>query len=121
MRPYHANLLNCIALILMPVWAYFSYEGTVEEPNVSMTVFIPLIFGVILLLCNNGLKKENKIIAHVAVLITFIALIGLIMPLNAAIKDDRLLSLIRVLGMMLTGSIAMIVFIKSFIQARKNK
>ena len=70
---------------------------------------------------NNGLKKENKIIAHVAVLITFIALIGLIMPLNAAIKDDRLLSLIRVLGMMLTGSIAMIVFIKSFIQARKNK
>ena len=121
MRPYHANLLNCITLILMPLWAYFSFEGTVEKPDLSMTAFIPLAFGVILLLCSNGLKNQNKLISHIAVLITLIALIGLMMPLKAAIADDRILSLIRVLGMIMTGIIAMITFIKSFIQARKNK
>ena len=62
-----------------------------------------------------------KMISHIAVLITFIALIGLMMPLKAAIADDRFLSLIRVLGMIMTGTIAMITFIKSFIQNRKNK
>ena len=54
-----------------------------------MTAFIPLAFGVILLLCSNGLKNQNKMISHIAVLITFIALIGLMMPLKAAIADDR--------------------------------
>ena len=120
MRPYHANLLNCITLILMPLWAYFSFQGTVEKPDLSMTAFIPLAFGVILL-CSNGLKNQNKKISHIAVLITLIALIGLMMPLKAAIADDRFLSLIRVLAMIITGIIAMITFIKSFIQARKNK
>ena len=121
MRPYQANLLNSITLILMPLWAYFSFVGSEDKPELSLTAFIPLIFGIILLLCNGGIKKENKIIAHIAVLITFIALIGLTMPLKSAIADERTLSIIRVLIMISTGLISLFYFIKSFIQARKNK
>lgn len=121
MRPHQANLLNSITLILMPLWAYLTFEGTIDKPELSMTAFIPLILGFILLVCNIGLKKENKIVSHIAVLITFIALIGLTMPLKAAILDDRILSLIRVVAMILTGTLAMFTFIKSFIKARQDR
>lgn len=120
MKTHQANLLNSITLILMPLWAYLTFEGTVDKPEQSVTAFIPLFFGVVLLLCNGGVKKENKIIAHIAVLVTLIALLGLTMPLKAAVADGRTLSIIRVAAMLLTGSLAMISFIKSFIAARKN-
>lgn len=120
MKTNQANLLNSITLILMPLWAYLTFEGTVDKPEQSVTAFIPLIFGVVLLLCNGGVKKENKIIAHIAVLVTLIALLGLTMPLKAAVADGRTLSIIRVAAMLLTGFLAMISFIKSFIAARKK-
>ena len=44
----------------------------------SPTALIPVGFGVILLLCTIGLKKENKIIAHVAVLLTLVILVALV-------------------------------------------
>ena len=120
MKTHQTNLLNSITLILMPLWAYLTFEGTVDKPEQSVTAFIPLFFGVVLLLCNGGVKKENKIIAHIAVLVTLIALLGLTMPLKAAVADGRTLSIIRVAAMLLTGSLAMISFIKSFIAARKK-
>ena len=121
MKTYQANLINSLSLIIMPLWAWFAFEATIEKPEQSITALIPLFLGVILLLCNSGVKKENKIIAHIAVLVTLIALIGLTMPLKAAILDARTASIFRVVVMFTTGVIAMITFIKSFIQARKNK
>ena len=114
------NLINSLTLILMPLWAYFTFEATPENPNLSGSAMIPLILGVILLLCSKGLKKENKLIAHIAVLVTFVALLGLFMPLNAAINDGRTLSVVRVSIMILTSLLAMISFITSFIKARKS-
>ncbi len=121
MKTYQANLINSLALILMPLWAYLTYEGTLEKPNQSITALIPLFLGVILFLCNNGVKKENKVIAHIAVVVTLIALLGLFMPLKAAIAEDRTLSVVRVAIMLLTGMLAMITFIRSFIANRKGK
>ena len=120
MKTNQANLLNALTLILMPLWSYLTYEGTIEKPDQSITALIPLFLGVILLLCNGGVKRENKMIAHIAVFITLIALIGLLKPLNAAIDDGRTLSIFRVVAMLITGSLAMITFIKSFIAARKK-
>ena len=120
MKTYQTNLLNSAVLILMPLWSYFTYEATLEKPEQSLTALIPLFLGVILLFCNGGLKNENKTIAHVAVLVTFIALLGLFMPLKAAILDERTLSIFRVSLMIVTGVLAMISFIQSFIRARKR-
>ena len=121
MKTHQANLLNSLTLILMPLWAYLTFEATPDNPDSPLTAFIPLVFGVVLLLCTGGVKKENKIIAHIAVLVTLVALLGLTMPLKSAISDSRTLSIIRVVAMFLTGTLAMISFIKSFIAARKNK
>ncbi len=120
MKTYQANLLNVLTLISMSLWAYFAYEPTPEKMSPSVTTFIPLVFGVILLLCHSGIKKENKIIAHVAVLVTLLAVVGLTKPLMAAIDADRFMAVFRVGAMILTGTIAMITFIRSFIAARKK-
>ena len=55
-----------------------------------MTALIPVMFGVVLLLCNSGIKKENKLIAHLAVLATVICLLGLFMPLKGALDRGEL-------------------------------
>ena len=121
MKTYQANLINSLFLIIMPLWAYFSFESSADKESLSFTALIPVIFGVILIICNKGLKNNNKTIAHIAVLVTFIALVGLFMPLKSAIVDNRMLSIIRVSLMILSGIVAIITFVKSFIQARKNK
>ena len=115
------NLINAFCLILMPIWAYFTFEPTQTEETLSPSAMIPLFLGIILLISNNGLKKENKMIAHIAVLITFIAFLGLFMPLKAAIIEGRSISIIRVSLMLLTSLLALISFILSFIKARKAK
>ena len=120
MKTYQANLLNSIVLIAMPLWSFFTYEATVDKPEQSLTALIPVILGVVLFLCNTGIKKENKIIAHIAVFVTLIALLGLFMPFKAAIEDGRGLSIFRVAAMLITGVIAMTTFVRSFIANRKK-
>ena len=110
MKTYHAHLINSIALILMPLWAYICFDATPEKESLSLTAMIPLILGVILLFCYNGVKNQNKMIAHIAVLVTLIAILGLFMPLKAAIADGRITSIFRVCVMLVTGLLAMIFF-----------
>ena len=69
----------------------------------------------------DGLKNESKLIAHIAVFVTLIALIGLTMPFKAAFYEGRTFSMFRVGAMILTGILAMTTFVKSFIKARQRK
>ena len=122
MKTYQANLINGVVLISMSLWAYLSFEGTIEKPQQSITALIPLVLGVILILCNKGIKKENKVIAHIAVFVTLIAILGNVSkPLMSAIEEGRKMGILRICLMILTSVLAMITFIKSFISARKNK
>ena len=115
MKAHTASLINAITLIALGAWGYFGSETP------SATALIPPIVGVILLLCNPGVKSENKVIAHVAVLLTLVILIGLVMPLKGAIGRDDTPALIRVIVMMATTVFAMVYFVRSFIEARKNR
>jgi surface polysaccharide O-acyltransferase-like enzyme len=114
MNSSKANLLNSIILIIVGTWGYFDGDAK------SMTALIPVMFGVVLLLCNNGVKNQNKVIAHLAVVATFICLVGLFMPLNGAIERDNDIAVIRVSTMIVSSVIAIIFFIKSFIEARRK-
>jgi len=121
MKTYQANLLNSITLIIMCSWAYLTYDS-VDGKSQNLTALIPLVLGVILLLCNNGIKKENKTIAHIAVLVTLVAIAGVFAkPFLSAINEGRNLSIFRTSLMLLTSIIAMITFVKSFIDNRKKK
>ena len=115
MKPFQANLLNAIILIVMGLWGYLSSE----EP--SPTALIPVAFGAIFALVTGPFKKENKVVAHIVVLLTLLLIIALFMPLNGAIKNNNSLGIFRV-GLMIASSIfAMVIFVKSFIDARKAR
>ena len=115
MKAHKTSLVNAILLIVLPLWGYFSSDSP------SMTALIPTFIGVALLLLNKGVKNENKIVAHIAVLLTLVVLIGLIKPLTGAIGRSDTAAMIRVFVMILSTIIAMVFFVKSFIDARKKR
>ena len=107
------NIINSISLIAMGIWGYIDVS--------SVTALIPTFFGVALILCTNGLKKENKMISHIAVLLTLLilgALLGMRLPKSI---DQGGIGLIRVIIMIGTSAVAILFFINSFIRARRNK
>ncbi len=108
-----ANLINSIVLIATGLWGYFATG--------SPTAFISVGFGVILLLCTSGVRKENKVIAHVAVLLTLIVLLALGgMRLPKAIAAGGL-GIVRGILPVITGILAMVMFVRSFIAAKKAR
>lgn len=114
MKPYFASLINAIVLISFGLWGYF----TAVDP--SATAFIPVGIGAVLLILTPLFKKGNKVVAHIAVALTFIVLLGLIMPLKGSLQREDTAGLFRVLVMMATSVFAIITFVKSFIDVRKN-
>tara|TARA_B100000780_G_scaffold255324_1_gene203919 strand:+ start:3479 stop:3838 length:360 start_codon:yes stop_codon:yes gene_type:complete len=115
MKAHLASLINAIILISMGTWGYLDSESK------AVTALIPVIFGVIFLLINSGVKKENKIIAHIAVVLTLLILLGLIKPLLGSIERGNSIAIIRVILMIGSSAWALKAFIKSFIDARKAR
>lgn len=115
MNAFTANLINAVVLMAMGIWGYMASD------NPSMTALIPVAFGLIFLVLSQGVKKENKIVAHVVVVLTLLILISLVKPLTGAMGRGDNMALLRVGAMMLTSLIAMVFFIKSFIDARKAR
>ena len=115
MKAHTASLINAVLLIVLPLWGYLSSETP------SVTALIPAFIGVALLVMNYGVKKENKIIAHIAVLLTLVILFGLIKPLMGALGRGDGLAISRVLVMIISTVFAMVFFVKSFIDARKRR
>lgn len=120
MKAHQANMLNALVLIAMGLWGYFGADAA----DRSMTALIAPAFGAILLFCTPGVKSENKAVAHVAVLLTFLLLVMLVaMPLPARLNADPAdpMGLFRVIAMIATSALAMFFFIKSFRDARKAR
>ena len=115
MKANTVSLINAITLVLMGLWGYF------ESDSKPVTALIPVFVGLILLLINKGIKNQNKVIAHIAVLMTLLIFIGLIKPLLGSIERENFFGIIRVSLMIITSFFAMVTFVKSFIAARKNK
>ncbi|MGW8314404.1 MAG: hypothetical protein ACWGNV_02300 [Bacteroidales bacterium] len=114
MKPFQASILHAIILVAFGLWGYFGPE----DP--SLTALIPVATGVVLLLLNRGLRKQNRTIAHIVVILTFLILIALIKPLTGSIQRSDTSGLMRVLVMMAASALAMVYFIKSFVDARRK-
>ena len=109
------NLVNSIALISMSAWGYMDTN--------SFTALIPAAFGVVLLILGTMLTNEKlvKISAHLVVLFTLLILLALVIQVLPGVLDRGGIGLIRVIIMISTSSIAMILFVKSFIDNRKSR
>ena len=115
MKAHTASLINAILLITLSIWGFSSSETP------SNTALIPAIVGAILLGLNPGVKKENKVIAHIAVLLTLVILFGLIKPLMGAIGREDSSAIGRIIVMIISTVLAKVFFVKSFIDARKKR
>jgi hypothetical protein len=115
MKAHVASLMNAVVLIGFGLWGFLSSETP------SKTALIPVVFGVVILLLYKGVKKENKIIAHIAVLLTLLILGGLVKPLTAAIGREDGMAIMRVSVMVVSTLVALVFFIKSFIDVRRAR
>jgi hypothetical protein len=115
MKPYLASVVNAIVLVLFGLWGYFGSD----DP--SLTALIPVAAGIILLLLSPGLRKENRTVAHISVIFTFLVLVALFKPLTGAIERSDSFAVIRVLIMIASTLMALVVFVKSFLDARARR
>lgn len=113
MPPHVASLINAVTLLVMSGWGYLS--------GGSPTALIPAGFAIALLACLPGVKSANKVIAHIAVVLTLLLVFALFKPLIGAIGRGDALAILRV-GLMLGSSVlAVVFFVKSFIDVRRQR
>lgn len=114
MNAANLSLLNAILLIALGI------AGFVTSESPSPTAFIPVVFGALIMACNPGVRRNNKLIAHIAVLLTLLILLGLAMPLKGALGREDSAAIGRVTIMLLSTLLALVFFIKSFIDVRRS-
>ncbi|NND06661.1 MAG: hypothetical protein HKN87_09795 [Saprospiraceae bacterium] len=115
MKPSSANILTAIVLIVMSAWGYFGSETP------SVTALIPAFFGIVFLALSGPFRKENKVVAHIIVVLTLLVFISLFKPLSGVLSRNDTLGIVRVGAMLVVSLIALVIYIKSFIAARKAK
>ena len=107
MKANIASLSNGLTLIILSLWGYLSSDTP------SITALIPTFVGAIIILLNKGVKNENKVIAHIVVLLTLIILFGLIKPLLGAIDRGNSGAVVRILLMIMTTIVAIVAIVAS--------
>ncbi len=109
------TLLAAIALIGLGAW------GAFDGGEFNKTALIPVVFGVVLLALVPGVRKENKVVAHIAVSLVLLITLALFMPLMKAIGRSNTPAILRVGAMVVMCVLALVSYIQSFIAARKAR
>lgn len=110
-----ANLINAIVLIAISAWAYLGSDTP------SFTALIPAGFGVCLLMCQPGVKRESKIITYIAVVLSVLVMLALLKPMSGAVGRGDVPVMMRVGVMMMAGLLAIIALLRNFIAAEKTQ
>ncbi len=114
------NLINALTLVILGLWGFIDVNTPSLETGISWTALIPVFFGVILLLCNKGIKNGSKVIAHIAVVLTLLILIALVGKRLPISIENGGIGLFRVAAMSVISLLAFVSFIRSFIKNRKK-
>ena len=113
LSPKNASLFSSAVLIIIGLSGYFI--------KLSATALIPVVFGVILIICYLLYEKNNKVIAHIAVSVTLLVFISLFMPLSKRFAADDINGILRIVTMQLVSLYSIACFVLSFIKARKDQ
>jgi len=117
MKAATANILNAIVLIAAGLYGYFGIAAS--DGTHSLTALIPAAFGILFLAMQKGVVNQNKIISHVVVVLTLLLLVMCIMRFVKV--QDWVDKKYVFLACVISNAVALIAFIGSFIEARKNR
>ena len=117
MKAATANLLNAIVLIAAGLYGYFGISAS--DGTHSLTALIPAAFGILFLAMQKGVANHNKIISHVVVVLTLLLLVMCIMRFVKV--QDWVDKKYIFLACVISNAVALIAFIGSFIEVRKNR
>ncbi len=115
LKPFQANLLNAVVMLLMGGWAFL------EKGTAAPTALIPVFAGAILLSQTTKIRDGDKNAAHIAVILTLLMVLGLFKPFFGQLAKGDTAGVFRTSVMLLTGIVAMVIFVQSFIAARKAR
>lgn len=96
----------------------FRIGGLLHQRDTVTNGVYPGRIRVLIMASNPGVRRNNKVIAHVAVLLTLIVLVALVVPLRSAINREDSAAIGRLVIMLLSSALAMVFFIKSFTAGR---
>lgn len=123
MTPSNVNIINGVVLVALGLW------GASATHFEAPTAFIPVVLGALMLAIAPFFKPGNKLFAHIAVTLALLGVLGLLKPLMGAMNPPMVegvaqqvdpAKLFRVGFQWLTCLVAMGIYIKSFVDARRN-
>lgn len=120
----HPHIVNLyFSLLLITLGLYGLFARYFEMGDWQITSLIPAFFGLILLTMTSGIKKENTIISHIAVVLT-IVMAGMvsylfISKLGSDFNGSRKFFIFLITG--LASYIAFGIYLAGFISKKKNK
>jgi lysylphosphatidylglycerol synthetase-like protein (DUF2156 family) len=120
-NPHIVNLIYSLFLIVVGISGFLLRYF--EVGDFQFTALIPAAFGLVLLPLGNGIKRQHKVISHVAVLLTLIlAVFALIMVIMNA-GDGFLISRRGIIFTLILISSATVlsIYIARFISISKSK
>lgn len=110
-----------VVLVLLSI---IGVTGAVQHGKSPMTALIPFVFGGLLIVFGVlAMKSENlrKHMMHAAAMVALLAVLLAAVPLIKRGSAMSTLSLICVGGMFITGLVLEILYVRSFIAARKAR
>lgn len=115
-------ILSGVLLILIGIMGYFF---SLADGNRSWTALIPAIFGMVLAILGYAAKAAESLRKHLMHAAVLLALIGFVIPLYRIVSkmNDFMISLalLSQIAMSLICLVFVIISVKSFIDARKNR
>lgn len=117
MKAVTVNAINATILILAGLYGYFGV--TTASGEHSPTALIPSAFGLVLIILGLFWSKAPKVVSHIAVVLTLVLFIMCAMRL-AKVEGWGSKAYVFLICT-LSNLIALVAFIKSFIDARRNR
>jgi len=119
--PHKVNIVYALLLIVLGLFGFLARYF--EQGDFAFTSLIPAVFGLVLIPMTKGIKEENTVIAHIAMVLTLI--LGVMISfmffknLDTEFIGTRKFFIFLISG--LASYIALGIYVAGFIDKKKNK
>ncbi len=122
-KPHYVTIVHALFLIVLGLFAFFTHQDFPDSP--PWTALIGPGVGVVLLAMTPGMKSQNKVVAHIVVLLTFLFALATgqmmakrIMELNGGeVFDNRAVVIFAVWTFI--GLTATVLYVMNFLYNKK--